>query len=251
MKVNVLLTNNFDKKNLKIKNRICIVIDIIRTTSSITTILNSGAEKIIISPTLKQSYILKNYFKDFLLCGEYMGLRPDGFDYEISPYFFSKLDLSGKSIILKTTNGTKSYLKARYANIVLTLSFLNLNYTLDKAVEFAQNNNLDLVFICSGVLKTIAYEDALAAGLAIQYLKRKVEDIELDDGSMLVLNASLHDKNIYEVLKKTRSGRWTIDFNLKEDLLFSSKLNKFQITGKLEEDISYRELGKLYVIKPL
>jgi len=250
MKVSVILTNNFNSSTIEIKNKICLVIDIIRTTSAITTILASGAEKIIISPTLKHAYLLKRYFKEFFLCGEHMGLKPDKFDYEISPYFFSKLNLSGKSIIFKSTNGTKSYLKAKNAKIVLTLSLLNLNYTLDKAIEFANNTAFDMVLLCSGVLKSIAYEDCLAAGLAIKYLQSKIKDIELDDSAMLVLNASLYEKNIYKALERTRSGRWTLDLNLKDDLLYSSTLNKFQITGKLEEDESFSKLGKLYIIKP-
>jgi len=251
MKIKVILTNNFDKSTVNLQNKICLIIDILRTTSAVTSILGSGAERIVISSSLKQAFHLKKYFKDYILCGEHMALKPQGFDYEILPYYLSKINFKDKNIILKTTNGTRSYIKAQEARVVLTLSLLNLNYTLDLAVKYANKLNTDLLFLCSGILKDIAYDDAFAAGLAINYLIKNYENIELDDSSELVLNAALNENNTYKALAKTRSGKWTLDLGLKDELLYSSKLNKINITGKLEIDKSNKKLGKLYILRPL
>ncbi|NQT66688.1 MAG: 2-phosphosulfolactate phosphatase [Actinobacteria bacterium] len=250
MKTTVILTNNFDSSSVELKNKICLIIDILRTTSAIISILGSGADKIIISPSLNRAFQLKKHFKDYILCGEHMALKPNGFDCEILPYHISKLNFKGKSIILKTTNGTRSYIKAQDAKMVLTLSLLNINYTLDLAVKYANKLNVDLLFLCSGVLKDIAYDDAFAAGLAINYLLKKVDNIELDDSSELVLNAALNENDVYKALKKTRSGKWTLDLGLKDELVYSSQLNKLNITGKLEIDTSNKELGKLFILRP-
>jgi len=62
MKVEVLLSNNFnlfslDILNIDFSNCVCVVIDVIRATSTIATLFGVGAEKIIITRTKRQSVL--------------------------------------------------------------------------------------------------------------------------------------------------------------------------------------------------
>lgn len=236
MKVSVILNNNFDDKEFSsyFLNLTCLVIDALRATSTITTIFERGAEKILISQSRKEAFKLKKLFKDYILCGEEKGLKIEGFDYDNSPLHISKLDLKDKNVILKTTNGTKSFIKCSNAKAVFTLSALNLNYALDCALQFARNNKTDILILCSGKLGKNSYDDAFTAGLAIRYLLKKQEKIELDDTAVLTLNAALIEKDIFKAFMKSFSGKCAKELGLINDIHFCSGLNKYKVTGKLE-----------------
>ncbi|MBN1299221.1 MAG: 2-phosphosulfolactate phosphatase, partial [Actinobacteria bacterium] len=176
MKVHTILTNDFDPgrlAELNMKESVCAVIDTIRATSTIATIIGCGGSNILIAPDKKEAYSLKNKFNDFLLCGEEKGLPPAGFDHGNSPIELSEIDCRGKNFILMTTNGTKSILKAKDCPKIYTLSILNLNSAVNAIIETAFNNALDIILLCSGERGKIAYDDAYTAGLAIKYILTK------------------------------------------------------------------------------
>lgn len=252
MKVTVLLTNDFDDNDphIDLSNRVCLVIDVIRATSTITAALGSGAEKVIISPSKDDAFKIKDYSKDVILCGEDKGLKIKGFDYDNSPLQLSRLDLSCKSAVIKTTNGTMSFIKARNAKNTFTLSILNLYYSINCALNFAIENHADILFLCSGILGMLSYDDAFVAGLGIKYLIEKGNDFELDDNAELVLNAASNEKDIFKAIMKSRSAKYALTLGLEDDIKFSSLLNKYNITGKMEIDNSNNELGTLFIIKP-
>ena len=254
MKIRVLLNNNFDESQYisYFENSVCLVIDTLRATSTIATIFGRGAEKIMISQSKNEAFRLKEEFKDYILCGEEKGIKIEGFDYDNSPFTISMLDLKGKSAILKTTNGTLSFIKARSARIVFALSILNLNHTMDCALKFAEKENTDITILCSGKLGKNSYDDAFTAGFAIKHLLRKHkksnQELEMDDNATLVLNAALNEKNIFKALMNSISGKCALKLGAINDIYFSSELDKYNKTGKLDI-VSYSEdLKNLYIL---
>lgn len=238
MKLEIFLTNNFnnpdDTSNIDFSNYVCAVIDVIRATSTIATILGRNADSIIIAKTKEQALRLKEYFKDHILCGEEYGLPPEGFDYDNSPLELSNLNIRGKKVILKTTNGTKSFLKAQKAKAVFSLSIVNLNYTLDCMLDYVKKSSGDILLLCSGKTGEIAYDDAYTAGLAVKYLLTRPISLELSDSAKLVLSAALSEKNILDALQKSSSAHALKKIGSGDDLKFCSKLNRYNVTGKLE-----------------
>lgn len=239
MKVEVLLTNNFNllppPSNVNFSNTVCLVIDVLRATSTIATLLGVGVERILIARTKKQAFKLKKIFSDYILCGEEKGLPPRGFDFGNSPFELSNLDLKGKRIILKTTNGTVSFFKAKDAKVTFSLSILNMKYTMDCAVSYAQKNSCDILILCSGREGNIAYDDAYTAGVAVKYLLTKpVKNLELQDSAKLVLSVCLGEKSIESALEKSYSGVYVRRIGLGKDNEFCAKLNSYNVTGRLK-----------------
>src|SRR4030042_3919594 len=159
MKVHVLFTNRVDSKGIEevdLKSCVCGVIDTIRATSTITTILALGSSEVIIAENKRQAYILKKIFKDYILCGEEGGLPPAKFDYGNSPLEISKLDIKDRGFIMMTTNGTQSLLKTKECKAVFILSILNMNYSIDILTEYAFAHKNDIVLLCSGEKGKIA-----------------------------------------------------------------------------------------------
>src|SRR5438093_13553874 len=86
---------------------VCIVVDVLRASSSIVTLLERGARPVIAAGSIEEARSLYQRLPGFILCGERGGFPPAGFDYGNSPAEFFRLDLDGRSAILATSNGTR------------------------------------------------------------------------------------------------------------------------------------------------
>lgn len=100
-----------------------VVADVFRATSNIVTMLMRGAEEVI--PVSDKNEALALREKGYVLFGEEGIETIEGFDYGNSPAETSNLDLKGKRIALKTTNGTGIILKAGEGTMIG--SFLNIS----------------------------------------------------------------------------------------------------------------------------
>jgi len=234
LNIDVALTNNFNRESLEvdIRNSVCAVIDAIRATTTIATLFGIGADSILITRTLDEAFRLKEYFPDMILCGEKDAIKPEGFDFGNSPLELSSRDLKGKKVIFKTTNGTKSFLKARTAPAVFSLAGANFKYTMDFIANYAHYNSRDILIICSGHIKKIAHEDTYIAGLAVKYLMTKPYDYNYSESAKLVLSSVLGEKNIKRVFSKSLAAKILGSVGLGGDIDFCSVLNSYNLLIK-------------------
>jgi len=241
LKVDVALTNSFDDKDLKVevKGSVIAVIDVIRATSSIAALFGSGVSEVTIASTLEKAYKLKKNNPEKILCGEVGGHPPEGFDHGNSPLDFSRLDLSGRKAILKTTNGTASFLRAKGSPAVYSLAALNFRITLEKVLQEAKKLKKDILFICSGELEKIAYDDAYIAGLAVRDIMKTSGNFEYSDSAKLVLSAVLGDTDMEKALEKSISAISLRGVGLGDDISFCAMLNEYNLVIKaiIKDDI--------------
>ncbi len=162
--------------------KIVVVIDVLRATSVIVTALNNGADAVI--PILKpdDAFELKDSLKTEVILGGERHAEPiKGFDYGNSPLSYSTDVISGKTLVLTTTNGTLAIRNAEKANQVAIGSFLN-----GKAIADYLSDKKDVVLICSGNNGIYTLEDALCAGRIISLLKQKKKEVILSDLALSV-----------------------------------------------------------------
>ena len=153
---------------------VCVVVDVLRASSSIVTLLDGGASRILPAAAIDEARDLHRRFPDHLLCGERDGLPPPGFDYGNSPDEFSRLDLGGRPAILATSNGTRLLAALAGAPAVLAGCLLNRTAVARAAVALAGARGLDIAVVCSaahaqagarpGGGSAFVLEDALGAG---------------------------------------------------------------------------------------
>lgn len=244
MIVHTIFANNFNENEIveiKIKNSVCVVIDTIRATSTISVILGLGGKKILIGSDKNNAFLLKKYFTDFILCGEERGLRPKGFDYGNSPLEFSNLNLKEKNFILMTTNGTQSVLKVKKSKIIYTLSLLNMSSVLDCVVREAHYNSYDILFLCSGQKGKIAYDDVFTAGMAIKDLMKKPYSFEYTDSSKIALGAAMGEFDLFTALEKSYSAKSLRLAGLGDDLAFLGQVNKYNVCPKVKKIASNQQ----------
>src|SRR5882757_9310530 len=126
MRIDVtLLPKDADPEVLK--HRAVVVFDVLRATTSMTAALAAGVGEIMIFANVeaarKDAGSIGLYPKP-LLCGEEKCLKPEGFDLGNSPGGFDR-SLTGGTLFMSTTNGTRAILAAREAKLLLVGALVN------------------------------------------------------------------------------------------------------------------------------
>jgi 2-phosphosulfolactate phosphatase len=153
------LLNLFD-----IREKLIVVTDIFRATTTMITALAFGASKIRAVSTVEEALSLRGH--GFLIAGERGGQKVNGFDFGNSPNEFMNSGIEGKPIAISTTNGTLSINKSSLAKKQLIGSFINFSAT----AQYLMQSNLDIVILCAGWKGLVNLEDTYYAGAMIEAL---------------------------------------------------------------------------------
>jgi 2-phosphosulfolactate phosphatase len=121
-----------------------VVVDVLRASSSIVTLLESGAWRVVPAPSVEGARALKETLPDHLLCGERSGVPPEGFDFGNSPAEFTRVDVAGRAVILATSNGTRIMASLADAPSTLVGCLLNRTACARAALMLAREGNLEV-----------------------------------------------------------------------------------------------------------
>src|SRR5450631_971342 len=160
---------------------IYIIIDLIRAITSITAILESGATHVFVADTLQQAQQAIEKHPGRLLCGERNGLPLPGFDYGNSPAQFAQLDLTGRDLVLTTTNGTRAFFACPAESSRLAGSFYNAQAVISYALSLAHERSGDLHIVCAAEFGYFALDDATCAGYLATQLLRQQPDLQVHE----------------------------------------------------------------------
>ena len=159
---------------------VCVVFDILRATTTMITALANGAEAIIPVAEISEALAMRQKNPGVVLAGERHGLRIRAdltgsidFDLGNSPREFSAERVSGKTIVMTTTNGTRALRACAGARMILVSSFLNLRATTNWLRE---KNPSHLILVCSGsdVRKDLV---ELCRGPSIRFCRTRPPDL--------------------------------------------------------------------------
>ena len=112
--IDVCLTHQ-DFDNYDHKGKIVVVIDVLRATSTINTLLFLGADHVKPIGSLEECKNLKDH--DYIIMAERLGKKVDGFDYGNSPTKLREKDIRGKKVAIATSNGSKAIIKLSLIHI--------------------------------------------------------------------------------------------------------------------------------------
>ena len=140
-----------------------VIIDVLRATTSMSYIFESGGRAIYPVEEVEAAHEMKRRMPDALLCGERGGVAPPGFDMGNSPAVFKDADLSGRDVILTTTNGTQAVATARSAGFVIAAAFRNAAAV---AAYLRKNaHDMPVYILCAGTAGAFSLEDFYCAGM--------------------------------------------------------------------------------------
>jgi len=217
-----------------LENKVAIVVDILRATSSMITAFAYDVASITPVPTLADCRMLKE--QGFVTAGERGGHKVDGFDLGNSPFEFMDHQLNGKDLAFTTTNGSQAILSVVNASNVLLGAFLNLSATAD----FLRHQNESVLILCAGWKGKFNIEDTLYAGALAGLLQ---DDFAYEDDATLAA-ASLYEQassDLLAYLKKGSHAQRLEGFENHRDLEFCIQMDQFNLNA------IYRN-GRLYKV---
>jgi len=139
-----------------------IVVDVLRSSTSIIWALKNGAEKLIPTKNASEAAMLASRLRlqDCLVAGEIKGVKVQGFDVGNSPGEFTRIRVLGKTIIFGTTNGTGTICGCVTAKNLLIGAMINASAVAKRAAELGN----DVIIMCAGTEGAVSADDLCAAG---------------------------------------------------------------------------------------
>lgn len=232
MKVDVILTAGEIKAD-KIKDKIVVIIDVLRATSVMTTALANGAKAIY--PYKDIESVLQNCKKSssYVLGGERKGLKIEGFDFGNSPLEYTKEAVYGKDVFMTTSNGTRAIEASANGSKKLYIAcFLNIQSVVDKL----KAENQDTVIVCSGTNDEFSLDDALCAGEIIKRLSEK-SGIKFSDISLGLKIIAKSSKGVEETLKGSKHFEYLKSIGFYGDMNHCFSIDKFDIVPEYKNGI--------------
>ncbi|MFJ6556927.1 2-phosphosulfolactate phosphatase [Streptomyces luteogriseus] len=101
---------------------VAVVIDVMRAFTVAAWAFGQGAEKIVLAESLDEALALKARHPDWVALKD--GPPASGFDTVNSPGMLRSLDLTGRTVVQKTTAGTVGALAVKGASLVLCAGFV-------------------------------------------------------------------------------------------------------------------------------
>lgn len=178
MKVDIIISAD-DIVNSRLENKIAIVIDMFRATSVITTALGNGCKEVVPFLTIEEAKKYAENLKkeEYVLGGERNAIKIEGFDLSNSPLEYTKEVVEGKSVIMTTTNGTKTLTKSGAADRVFIAAMINGKAVAKKLLELED----DVVIINAGTYGNFSMDDYVCSGYIINEMLKIKKNIELTD----------------------------------------------------------------------
>src|SRR3989440_7628747 len=213
------------------KDDIYIVIDVIRATTTMAVMFDQGAARILAAETIEQAREAAQKRPGRLLCGERNVMPLPGFDYGNSPYQFSQVDLTGREMILTTTNGTRAFYACPEDATRLAGSFYNAHAVILHALKLAQERKSNIALVCSGELGYFALDDSVCAGFLALELQRYSEEFPQETPLHLheSVSAAIALYHAYEppkVLDYCESAQSVFRAGLNDDPYFCLKVSE-------------------------
>ena len=103
---------------------VAVAVDVIRAYTTAAYGLAAGAREIWLTGTVAEALALREEIPGALAMGEVNGLRPPGFDFGNSPSALAGLDLSGRTLVHRTSAGTQGAVRAARASALFGASFV-------------------------------------------------------------------------------------------------------------------------------
>jgi len=207
---------------------VCVVVDVLRASSTIVTLMERGATHIVAAPDVQTAAAARGRFPGHLLCGEKDGLPPPGFDYGNSPAQFSRLELAGRGVILATSNGTRVIAGLREAPAVLVGCLLNRTAVARAAVALASQGGLDIAVVCSAAYggSVFVLEDAVAAGAIVDAALAFAPRLQASDASTFA-RAAFRDlrADVAGAVASAYHARELAEAGLAEDVSYCARLD--------------------------
>ncbi len=219
---------------LHLRGRTVVVVDVLRSSTTIAMALRNGAREIIPVESIEKAVkVSGSLFGDVTLRGgERNGKIIPGFNLGNSPLEYAENTVKGKSIIFCTTNGSIALVRSRHAQNLIVGSFVNMS----SVVRFLTEVGKDFVVVCAGqpqAMGGFSLEDAVCAGMIITLLEKNESNVELTDSSAAARSLyKSFGRSIDKLLKTSDHGKYLAEIGFAKDLGICGSVDSVPVLPK-------------------
>lgn len=227
---------------------ICVLVDELRASSTIVTLLDRGARTVIPAGSVAEARRLARDHgrrtnghrrrrsnghgalpaDGALLAGEQFAVRPPGFDFGNSPTELARADLRGRTVVFTTRNGT-AVLRSLPADATMLVGcLLNAAACARAALEHARHSGRAIGVVCAGRDGAFALDDALAAGRIVECILGAAgpgERVELNEAAHAAHQLWRGHPDVLAAFRITASGRVLAHVDMGADVAFCAQLD--------------------------
>lgn len=220
--------------------QLAVVLDIFRATSSMVTALGNHALQVIPVSEPEAAFELQRKFGagQCILGGERKGFKIPGFDLGNSPAEYTEDVISGKTVILSTSNGTQAALWAKESREVLIGSFLNMAAICDylKSRLSDGNNAPDITIVCAGREGNFSLEDFTGAGMIVHLAGANCELTDTAKVALLTYEKA-RQSGIATFTSQAEHGRYLKEIGMESDIDLCTEVDKYSILPRMADGV--------------
>jgi 2-phosphosulfolactate phosphatase len=223
--------------------RLVLIVDVLRASTTVATALGNGARTVI--PVEGADEVISRS-KEFarskiLLAGEQKMHPIAGFDIGNSPQAFTPAVVEGKTILITTTNGTRTLLGVQNARDIVIASYVNFSAVL-AMMKVAASSNTDIAIICAGEEGSFTLEDSACAGRFVKAIPKRADIQTNDAAAASVLIEKKYGDNIAKVFKESAHGQALDAAGFGDDLTAAAQVDSYPVVP-IYQDRQITKLG--------
>ncbi len=222
MKLDVAFTP--DEVGRRESSGVCVVVDVLRASSSIVTAFWNGCAGIYPVMEPSEAFPLADG-REILACGESNGVKIAGYHLGNSPQEFSRETVAGKRLVMCTTNGTK----AVRAGGAFRRTFIGCFLNAPAVASGLRKMGEDVIIVCAGREGHFSIEDSLCAGTILSELEGEMSDAAVACATLM----EQYQERTAEVLLESQHGRFLQRIGFAEDIAYCSRVGVTEVVPEV------------------
>lgn len=218
-----------------VQNKTVVVIDVLRSSTSICAALEAGAKGIIPTPGPGEAgEMWTKVGSDMaVLAGERDGVKIENFQLGNSPREFTEETVGGKFVVMTTTNGTALFGRTYNAHPVLSCALTNISAVAERVAAEGH----DVIIACSGREGNFSIEDTICGGMLVDLLSaRHGKQLKLNDaGSLALLLYQTNQDTIARTIEDGEHGRFLASIGFADDVTIASRIDSMAVLPVLKD----------------
>lgn len=196
------------------KNKVVVIIDVFRATSTIAAALDNGAKSVLPVASVAECIEIGKSIENSITAGERDGKVAEGLQYGNSPSEYPPSFIKDRVLVLTTTNGTRLLHMVQDADTIITGSFVNLSAVCDFLVQSGKS----VILGCAAWKDRFNLEDTLFAGAVVSRVQEHFS-INCDSARAAKQLAASVDNNDYiSFLRDSSHYRRLSAYGLEKDM---------------------------------
>ena len=226
-----------------VQGKVVAVIDVLRASTTIAVALANGARSVVPFETPDEAIMRARDLGrgTVLLAGERRNVPIEGFDLGNSPLEFTPDKVSGRTIFITTTNGTRALTGLQGARDVVVASYVN--HSAVTAMLRAAARESDILIVCAGEEGHFSLEDGACAGRYVRTITDQNPSITTNDaGLACALIDRTYGDNIAKIFEDSSHGQALAEAGFGEDLVACAAVDSHPVVP-IYQDKQITRLG--------